>query len=51
MPAVHAAAARRTRPDVDAELADDGPDHRQIALILNVLNRGALGVRSPMDRP
>jgi len=34
MPALHAPAARRTRPDVDTELADDGPDHRQIFLIL-----------------
>lgn len=34
MPALHASAARRTRPHVDAELADDRTDHRQIFLIL-----------------
>src|SRR6266850_2488063 len=34
MPALHAPTARRTRADVDAELADDGTDHGQIFLIL-----------------
>jgi hypothetical protein len=34
MPALHALAARRTRPDVDTEFADHGPDHRQIFLVL-----------------
>jgi hypothetical protein len=34
VPALQAPAARRTRADVDAELADDGTDDRQIFLIL-----------------
>src|SRR5215208_6198046 len=34
MSALDASTARRTGPDVDTEFADDGPDHRQILLIL-----------------
>lgn len=34
VPALHAPTAGRTRPDVHAELADDGSHHRQVFLIL-----------------